>query len=126
MYNSLHKIQCLDFNFANAKPFSARAICSKLGIAREDYEVAIGNLMRMGCVSPYVKNIKLGNGLAAPGTTHLSSLVGSESVVLSPLGIRFVGACGDGSEVDETNIVEPAFYSTHSVDTTFQFKEARI
>jgi len=97
MYNSLRVANNLDINKADQVQINGSAICAALNMPREEYLLSIENLMRLRCAAHYFAPVEFGKGLKSDGsTTHLSSYSGSEMVVITPLGIRFVEACSDG------------------------------
>lgn len=117
MYNSLRLADSLDFESAAINPFFQSRVCAKLAISEDEFLLSVDNLMRVQCVAPHVKPIRLGSGLQGQ---HLSSptlggLPHPGEVILTPLGIRFVEACTDGNELGEDSI-ETSYGFTQTIE----------
>jgi len=63
-------------------------IASIVGIDDAQYQVSIHNLMRMQCVGPAILR-----GGVKMGSEPLTIYKGTDAVVLTPLGVKFVEAC---------------------------------
>jgi hypothetical protein len=63
-------------------------IIKSFGIDEGTYQVSIYNLMRMQCIGPAIikSSISIGN-------EAVTAYKGTDAIVLTPLGVRFVEAC---------------------------------
>ena len=59
-----------------------------LGIDEATYQVSIFNLMRVQCIAPAILK-----GGAMLGDEHMTIYKGTDAVVLTPLGVKFIEAC---------------------------------
>jgi hypothetical protein len=69
-------------------------IVKDLNISEADYEVSASNLMRLRCISPCLIPVRLGDGFKMNRNETLTIDKGSSTVVLTPLGVTFLEACG--------------------------------
>jgi len=67
-------------------------IMEMVGINESDYQINIFNLMRMQCIGPAI--IKSSSIML--GSEQATIYKGTDSVVLTPLGIKFIEACKNG------------------------------
>ena len=102
LYVTLEMRDRLDFQSASRFGITKEDICRSLGITEEAYVLSANNLMRLRVIAPFIILVKLGDGITAPGLENLTVDKGTDSVVLTPFGIRFVEAC---KETDRKSVV---------------------
>jgi hypothetical protein len=99
MYSELAGSHRIELSNAGWHGFPKSGMCRRLGLDNEEeYLVAVNNLIRLGCVASAVQQATVGDRFGVPSSQHLTIDRGTDVIVLTPLGIRFVEACiGDGA-----------------------------
>ena len=115
MYAELVTYDRASFDHARQFGFDIEPMCASLGISRDDYLVSVHSLIRQECVAPAIIEAEFGGMGGFRGAKFLTVDKGADSLVLTPLGIRFIEACSGGEGSYETLATEVATMRDHEI-----------
>ena len=93
IYDAVQQAGMLDFRKACDASATKDNICQVLGITDEQYLISANNLMRLRVLAPRVVYVEVGGPITISGGERLTIDKGTDQVVITPLGIRFIESC---------------------------------
>ena len=106
LYNTLQNAGKFDFKEAARVGISKENVCSSLGIAESDYVLSANNLMRLWVIAPFIIYVQGSGPVTISGGEKLTIDKGTDVIVMTPLGIRFIEACGEDLPIKTMNLNE--------------------
>jgi len=95
IYAAVQRAGLLDFDKARNGSVTMDNLCQGLKISEEQYLISVNNLMRLRVLAPRVILVQGSGQINISGGERLTIDKGTDQVVITPLGIRFIESCAE-------------------------------